>query len=63
MLNTNRSDNNVSKRQIVDRALERINSPQGEGKKVFTSIYDDAARAAADFADRAATIGIQRSPL
>jgi aspartyl-tRNA(Asn)/glutamyl-tRNA(Gln) amidotransferase subunit A len=48
-----------AKRPLVDEALERIQDPRGEGSRVFTRVYDRAARAAADAADAMSRLGIE----
>ena len=50
----------------VDRlevALERIASPDLEGSKVFTTVFSDSARLAAEAADRRAAAGQSLGPL
>lgn len=53
----------TSKRVLIDKALSRISDPQGEGGKVFTRVYEGAARASADFADRMTELGTKTPPL
>jgi aspartyl-tRNA(Asn)/glutamyl-tRNA(Gln) amidotransferase subunit A len=52
-----------SRRSIVDSCLARIRDPNGEGMRTFTRIYDEAARLAADTADRMESLGIELPPL
>lgn len=54
---------NRPRRQLVDEALSRIHDPAGQGKLVFTRVYDAAAQAAADNADRMHGLGVERHPL
>jgi len=49
----------MSKRAAVDAALERIASPTGQGHLVFTRVYPDAARLAADTADAMDRLGLE----
>jgi aspartyl-tRNA(Asn)/glutamyl-tRNA(Gln) amidotransferase subunit A len=53
----------MSSRELTERCLARIRDPQGEGARVFTSVYEDAARAAADEADRKQSLGVEAGPL
>jgi aspartyl-tRNA(Asn)/glutamyl-tRNA(Gln) amidotransferase subunit A len=53
----------VSSRELIDLCLARIRDPQGEGARTFTRVYDESARAAADFADRMRGLGIEPAPL
>jgi aspartyl-tRNA(Asn)/glutamyl-tRNA(Gln) amidotransferase subunit A len=46
-------------RAAVDSALAHIRAPRGQGKLVFTRIYEDAARVAADAADGMAGAGVE----
>ena len=46
---------------LVDQALERIASPDGEGARAFTRVYADAARQAAKVSDTLRAAG--QSPL
>ncbi len=48
---------------MVDVALARISDPLGEGQRVFTKVYADAARRVADHADVLAGLGIESPPL
>ena len=52
-----------SKRELVERALSRISDPKGEGSRIFTRVYDGAARESAVFADKMAEMGAESSPL
>src|SRR6202035_1630908 len=38
-------------RALIDRCLERIRDPAGEGSRTFLKVYGEAARAAADAYD------------
>lgn len=49
----------MSKRAAVDAALERIASPAGQGRQVFTRVYPDAARLAAETADAMSRAGVE----
>jgi aspartyl-tRNA(Asn)/glutamyl-tRNA(Gln) amidotransferase subunit A len=53
----------VSARDRLERALARIRDPSGGGSRTFLTVYADAARAAADAADRRARDGALRGPL
>ena len=46
---------------LVDQALERIASPDGEGARAFTRVYADAARQAAQVSDTLRAAGQARS--
>ena len=48
---------------LVEAALARIATPQGEGARVFTRVYADAARAAARASDTLRDAGLCRSPI
>ena len=48
---------------LVDAALARIDAPQGEGTRVFTRVYGDAARAAALASDTLRAAGLSRSAI
>jgi len=52
-----------SNRSIVDLCLARIRDPEGEGARAFTRVYDEAARLAADTADRMESLKIELPPL
>ena len=52
-----------SKRAIVEQCLDRIHDPKGEGMRAFTRVYDEAARLAADTADKMESLGIELPPL
>ncbi|WP_319244707.1 amidase [uncultured Propionivibrio sp.] len=47
----------------LDTALARIAAPDGEGARVFTRVYDRAARAAAEASDGLRKVGLARSPI
>jgi len=48
---------------LTDAALARIADADGEGARVFTRVYADAARAAARAADTLRAAGLRRSPI
>lgn len=48
---------------LTEQALARIADPAGEGARVFTSVYADQARAAAQASDALRAAGLCRSPL
>jgi Asp-tRNA(Asn)/Glu-tRNA(Gln) amidotransferase A subunit family amidase len=39
-------------RALIDRCLERIRDPEGEGARTFLKVYGEAARATADAIDQ-----------
>ena len=49
----------MSRRATVDAALERIASPAGQGQLVFTRVYPDTARLAAETADVMSRAGVE----
>lgn len=51
----------TSSHELVDQALERIASPQGEGARVFTRVYAEAARQSAVVSDMLLAAGQARS--
>jgi len=53
----------LSAAERLEAALDRIRSPETEGGKAFTSLFDDSARRAADAADRRANAGSTLGPL
>jgi aspartyl-tRNA(Asn)/glutamyl-tRNA(Gln) amidotransferase subunit A len=53
----------LSSAGLVDAALARIAAPEGEGARVFTRVYDDAARAAAAASDLLRGAGRSRSAI
>ena len=53
----------TSSRELVERALERIGEPAGEGGRAFLEVYREGARAEADHADRLRKAGVRRSPI
>jgi aspartyl-tRNA(Asn)/glutamyl-tRNA(Gln) amidotransferase subunit A len=53
----------VSARDRLEHALARINDPSGEGTRTYLTIYSDAAREAADEADRRSREGATLGPL
>lgn len=59
----NRPVLNRSSRDRLEACLARIEDPAGEGKRAFTKLYADQARAAADAADRRAQFGQSLGPL
>jgi aspartyl-tRNA(Asn)/glutamyl-tRNA(Gln) amidotransferase subunit A len=50
-------------RQRLDDCLARIADPAGEGKRAFTRLYADQARAVADAQDRMLAAGVSPGPL
>ena len=50
-------------RDRLEAALARIDNPEGEGARVFPSLYPEPARAEADAADRRAREGASLGPL
>lgn len=59
----NRPALNRSSRDRLEACLTRIEDPAGEGKRAFTKLYADQARAAAEAADRRAQFGQSLGPL
>src|SRR6185437_7809070 len=57
------SMNHASSRERLDRALEKIADPKGEGARACLTVYRDAATAASDAADARARAGISLGPL
>jgi aspartyl-tRNA(Asn)/glutamyl-tRNA(Gln) amidotransferase subunit A len=53
----------LSSRDRLERALDRIADPNGEGAKACLTVYARAARAAADAADARAKDGVSLGPL
>jgi aspartyl-tRNA(Asn)/glutamyl-tRNA(Gln) amidotransferase subunit A len=53
----------ASSRERLERALDRIDDPSGEGARAFLTLYRDEAREAADAADRRAADGTALGPL
>ncbi len=53
----------TSSRDRLEQALARIADPDGEGARACLTLYNDAARAAADAADARAQAGISLGPL
>ena len=53
----------LSSRDRLERALDRIADPNGEGAKACLTVYAEAARAAADAADARAKSGVSLGPL
>ncbi len=52
----------TTSRALVDGCLERIADPAGEGKRVFTQVDAEGARAQADFADAQRKRGVAPTP-
>ncbi|MEZ0172287.1 amidase [Microvirga sp. TS319] len=48
---------------LTEEALRRATDPAGEGARVFTKLYPDAARAAAQASDLLRKAGLVRSPI
>ena len=55
------ADGVTSSHELVDQALERIASPQGEGARAFTRVYAEAARQSAVVSDMLLAAGQARS--
>jgi aspartyl-tRNA(Asn)/glutamyl-tRNA(Gln) amidotransferase subunit A len=53
----------VSARDRLEQVIARIRDPSGQGSPTFLTVYADAARAAADAADRRARDGASLGPL
>jgi aspartyl-tRNA(Asn)/glutamyl-tRNA(Gln) amidotransferase subunit A len=53
----------ISARDRLEQALARITDPKGEGVRTFLTVYQDAARAAADAADARSRAGVSLGPL
>ncbi|HTV30060.1 MAG TPA: amidase [Xanthobacteraceae bacterium] len=53
----------ISARDRLEQALERIADPKGEGVRTCLTVYEEAARAAADAADARSRVGISLGPL
>jgi aspartyl-tRNA(Asn)/glutamyl-tRNA(Gln) amidotransferase subunit A len=53
----------ILSRDRLEGALARIGDPSGEGARTFLTLYQDAAREAADAADRRARSGTTLGPL
>jgi aspartyl-tRNA(Asn)/glutamyl-tRNA(Gln) amidotransferase subunit A len=53
----------LSCRDRLERALDRIADPKGEGVRTCLTVYAEGARAAADAADARAALGISLGPL
>jgi len=54
---------NPDSRERLEEALGRIKDPAGEGARACLTVYDEAARAAADAADKRAKAGKPLGPL
>ncbi len=50
-------------RERLDDCLARIVDPAGEGKRAFTRLYAEQARAVADAQDRMLAAGVSPGPL
>jgi aspartyl-tRNA(Asn)/glutamyl-tRNA(Gln) amidotransferase subunit A len=48
---------------LAEEALARASNPSGEGSRVFTRLYPEAARASAAASDSLRRVGLGRSPL
>lgn len=59
----NRPAINQPSRDRLEACLARIEDPTGEGKRAFTKVYAEPARAAADAADRRAQLSQTLGPL
>jgi aspartyl-tRNA(Asn)/glutamyl-tRNA(Gln) amidotransferase subunit A len=53
----------TTSRTLVNAALARIADPAGEGSRIFTKVYADRARAAADAQDQLRKAGYVASPI
>jgi aspartyl-tRNA(Asn)/glutamyl-tRNA(Gln) amidotransferase subunit A len=53
----------TTSRALIEAALARIADPAGEGTRIFTRVYADQARAAADAQDQLRRVGYVASPL
>ncbi len=53
----------TGKRRLIDDVLARVRDPHGEGSRVFTRVYAEAARVAADVADSMVRLAIELPPL
>lgn len=53
----------TSSLEIVEQALQRIASPQGEGARTFTRVYTESARQAAQISDMLLAAGQARSAI
>jgi aspartyl-tRNA(Asn)/glutamyl-tRNA(Gln) amidotransferase subunit A len=53
----------VTSAELTEAALKRIDAPDGEGRRAFTSVYHAKARAAALASDTLRAAGISRSPI
>src|SRR4051794_17033379 len=53
----------TSSRALIEAAFARIDDPAGEGRRVYTKLYREAALAAADASDRLRAHGVVPSPL
>ena len=55
-------DGSITSRALVERCLEAIDSPAGEGSRVFLTVYTDAARGQADAIDGLRRVGRAPGP-
>ena len=53
----------TTSRELVEQALAKIAAPYGEGARSFIKVYEDTARAEADYVDRLRKQGVRRSPI
>jgi aspartyl-tRNA(Asn)/glutamyl-tRNA(Gln) amidotransferase subunit A len=53
----------TTSRELTEASLRRIRDAGGEGPRTFTRVHVDAARAAADAADRLGGAGVRLSPI
>jgi aspartyl-tRNA(Asn)/glutamyl-tRNA(Gln) amidotransferase subunit A len=58
-MNANPLPESASKLALVDHCIERIRDSGGEGARVFTRVYDEAARLAARTADEMKRLGLE----
>lgn len=52
----------ITSRELIERCLERIEDPEGEGGRCFVKVSAGQARAAADAVDRGRRVGLVASP-
>jgi len=53
----------TTSRELVEQALARIAAAYGEGPRAFLKVYEETARAEADYADALRKRGVRRSPI
>lgn len=62
-LNTALNNGAITSLELTKNILEKISKPNGEGSKVYLSVYKDQALAAAKASDELRAAGLARSPL